>query len=431
MIFNQLLIFLLIFFSYEMNLKKQFYFSKINETKKASPHNKKTNKPKKYFIQMYKTNNKNQTMKRRKEIAEFQSIIFNFNNEKNSTQNNNTNNTKSIIPLKRYYNQFVGKISIGTPSQKIPVIFDTGSGNLWIATKNCKSNSCQTQLKFNNTDSKTYINIGTKIEVEYGTGKYIGEMSQENISLGNLSIPNQKFCEVINEEGIEFSDEGFSGVLGLGYPILAFNETIPLFDNIMNKKILKKNIMSFYFSNNDNQGGEFLLGETNPLRYKGNIEYFDVIDKYYWTIKLKKILVNGEDLELCDKEKGCMGIIDTGTSVITAPSFNDFVKLLTKIGIQNNCSNYNNAPVVQFVFENKDKNGKLIEHVFELEKEYYISKEIDDKGKENCLPLFSVMKVDKYDKAWVIGSIFSMKYYSVFDRDNDQVGFAESVHNEK
>jgi hypothetical protein len=45
--------------------------------------------------------------------------------------------------LKNYMNtQFVGRVGVGNPPQEFDVIFDTGSANFWINSKQCTDESC-------------------------------------------------------------------------------------------------------------------------------------------------------------------------------------------------------------------------------------------------------------------------------------------------
>ncbi len=76
--------------------------------------------------------------------------------------------TNKVIPLKNYKNtQYVGKIRIGIPSQVIPVIFDTGSGNLWVTSTLCKSAACLKHKKetYNRRKSKKFKKLGLGVKV--------------------------------------------------------------------------------------------------------------------------------------------------------------------------------------------------------------------------------------------------------------------------
>lgn len=72
------------------------------------------------------------------------------------------------IPLKNYKNtQYVGVISVGAPPQSVPVIFDTGSGNLWVTSSLCKSYACQTHANYNPTQSSDFKKIGLGVQVSH------------------------------------------------------------------------------------------------------------------------------------------------------------------------------------------------------------------------------------------------------------------------
>ncbi len=73
-----------------------------------------------------------------------------------------------IIPLKNYKNtQYIGNISIGVPSQIIPVIFDTGSGNLWVTSALCLSSPCLVHKNesYNRNKSSKFKHLGLGVKV--------------------------------------------------------------------------------------------------------------------------------------------------------------------------------------------------------------------------------------------------------------------------
>lgn len=90
----------------------------------------------------------------------------------------------------------------------------------------------------------------------------------------------------------------------------------PLFDSIMKEKKLENNVFSFLYDRNENEStSELILGGWDE-RVK-DIHWHAVSDKYFWSMKADNILVDGEDIGLC--EEGCHVIADTGTSLLTGP----------------------------------------------------------------------------------------------------------------
>ncbi len=111
--------------------------------------------------------------------------------------------------------QYIGTISIGTPPQNVDVIFDTGSSNFWITSKNCMDIGCQMHKSYDAKKSNSHVKIGTRVEVEFGSGKVEGIFSQDHVKIGPLLLKDQEFGEIEKEEGDIFLKLKFSGILNI------------------------------------------------------------------------------------------------------------------------------------------------------------------------------------------------------------------------
>lgn len=370
----------------------------------------------------YSAKGKNKAFKTKKKSLKEEGLKNNLKNNKKEETIERKNTIKSIS-LKNYKNtQYVGNIEIGNPPQSIPVIFDTGSGNIWVNSAQCQSESCKKHVSYDRSKSKDFSNICIGVEVTFGSGVIQGEINQDTISLGGLLVSNQKFGEIINEKGDVFNDGYFSGILGLAYPQMAASNTLPLLDSIIKQKLLNKNIISFYYTYNEDLDGQVNIGYIDDTKYTGKLQYFKVVDKYYWDIKLKDILYNGVTLNLC--KEGCKAVIDTGTTLITGPT-NDLNILLDSIPVDNDCNHLEAAKSISFVFENEE-NPNGVEYKLSPEDYIYMSDQ-----KTSCRALMMPLDVPvPHGPVWILGDVFMQKYFTVFNRDIDSVGFGLANHSE-
>ena len=115
--------------------------------------------------------------------------------------------------------QYYGSIGIGTPAQRFPVIFDTGSANLWVPGTSCYSPGCSVHPRFERSRSSTFSTSGMPVYIKFGTGRISGTISQDTIHFHDLTIPNQAFLEVSEERNFPFEQFPFAGIVGLSRPI--------------------------------------------------------------------------------------------------------------------------------------------------------------------------------------------------------------------
>lgn len=328
-------------------------------------------------------------------------------------------------PLKNYLNaQYYGNITLGTPPQVFAVIFDTGSSNLWVPSSKCPASvaACRVHHKYCSDRSSTYVKNGTHFAIQYGSGAATGALSTDTLGVGEARVKGQTFAE-ITEISRFFVTGKFDGILGLGYPQGAVLNVTPVFDNMVAQGVAVEPVFAFYLNRNfsDPSGGELLFGGVDKAHYEGDVTYLPVTKRRYWQFKMDGIKISGRTT-LC--KGGCQAIADTGTSAILGPS-DDIAKLNQRIGAQEfspgqyivACESLPKLPKISF---------RLNKREFVLDPEDYVFKGTEQ-GETTCLSGFAALDVPPpLGPLWILGDRFIGRYYTIFDRGNDRVGFADA-----
>ena len=200
---------------------------------------------------------------------------------------------------------------------------------------------------------------------------------------------------------------------------------------MMDTEILKSNVFSFFMSlNPEEEESEVMFGgydedHIDPSYNEGTREFdiHPVLHQLFWSIKLDDIKIDGKSIGLCD-DKDCLFTPDTGTSLITMPGW-------AKRQFESEYPQYmkNDCTSDEFGF------GELTYVIngidYPIPSHHWMKRYIDqDDGNDQCEHSIGTLDVGQQglDNLFIGGDYFMQIYYTIFNRDDDTVGFAKAWH---
>jgi len=319
--------------------------------------------------------------------------------------------------IKNFQNaQYYGVIKVGTPGQDFRVVFDTGSSNLWVPAKSC--GSCGGRFfmkknKFDGTTSSSFTASDDIFAIQYGSGPVSGKFARDTVSVQGITVPEQELGVISDAGGLGMAYKfgKFDGILGLGFSSLSINKVPTVLDNALKHNLLDKPIFGFYLG--DNADGELTLGGVDEARYTGEFHKVKLLSPTYWEISLDSVDTGSNIVS------DTTAIIDSGTSLITGPS-TAVRKLAKSVGARR-------MPTGQYVI-NCDKIDDMPDISFTIDGRKYTLTGKDTVMKSGAMCLFAFMELNlkgPTSPKWILGDVFMRKYYTMFDLENELVGFAE------
>ncbi|KAJ4390874.1 hypothetical protein N0V93_004473 [Gnomoniopsis smithogilvyi] len=318
-------------------------------------------------------------------------------------------------------------IGLGTPSQQITVLVDTGSVNLWVNPE-CDTSGqqewCEGFSQFDYTSTSTIQDTGLQEELSYGKGDVVVEYVTDTVTIGSTSIEAQQFGI-----GIESTDIAV-GILGLSPPIDGYPEYDYVLDSMVIQSLIASRAFSLDLRDVDSPDGALILGGVDTGKYIGSLEKCPILDgsqttsgaDRYW-ITLTSIGMTAPNGNSGLLASGALAVfLDSGGTLTRLPTsvFEDIGDAFAGFGAQYDessgfyiidCDTMNQSGSVDFGF-----NDKVISITFEN----FIWHSPDS---ETCF-----LGVLADDDEPVLGDSFLRAAYVVYDQDNANLHLAQAAN---
>lgn len=185
-------------------------------------------------------------------------------------------------------NAWYSPVHIGTPGQKINLLFDSGSADLLVYDPTCSTCHLGNHTAFNRFLSATYNSTGsTKFQAAYGnSGKQVkGYSGADAVRIGSTRIRKQKLAIVTQANNLN-SRSVASGLVGIGPDLLsAIPGTQTVFTNMIKQSLIAKPSVGIALVKGTSAragGGEYRFGAINENYVAGKIGYASVTTSFYW-----------------------------------------------------------------------------------------------------------------------------------------------------
>ena len=243
------------------------------------------------------------------------------------------------VPLVNFENaNYVGNLSIGSPPQPFPVLFDTGSANLWVPGTRCTSAGCLAHPRFNQSASHTFRPLSSRlkvctpffphispalsleqmgvflslthpflpyatlpffpyltrhvlVKVRFGTGEITATLAQDNVQVGALRIDGQDLLIAEHEGGFPFELLPFAGIVGLAPPELAASGSVTLLESAVRRGLLHRRLFALSLSPLAS-GSSLLLGAYDDSLVSSPLRWVPIEPTPYWALPLSDLEIS-------------------------------------------------------------------------------------------------------------------------------------------
>ncbi|CCM01482.1 uncharacterized protein FIBRA_03536 [Fibroporia radiculosa] len=338
------------------------------------------------------------------------------------------------VPLIDQFNgtdlQWYGNITVGTPPQILPVVFDTGSYTLEVESTTC-GEPCANQVTFNASASSTYIGLNQTVTGAFSTGGGVGPLlydtefmqtwhaGQDTVGVAGISVPNVQFYTIVNQTAA-FASDPYSGILGMSAKAQG------LFQGLIEQGLPA--IFGMYITPKSIGNAEITLGGVDESKIHSEVTWSDLPpnSEGNWQLNSSQISVNGKTTTFLVTERTI--IFDSGTSnmyfdpntteavyALISPDIQPYAPELGAYGIA--CDKIDSLPaVLDLTFTS------ITGQPFNLT---IPSSELNVGPFPND-PLTCQTMINSLEGLWLVGGSMLKHYYSIWDLTSQRMGFASN-----
>lgn len=368
---------------------------------------------------------------------------------------------KQYVPYKKagqvvaFKPAYFGYIYVGYPrQQRFTVVFDTGSGHLFVPSTKCTTRTCKSHRRFDRRDSISAVELDhtgapipadgkdrDQVSISFGTGDVLGDFVRDFVCLSSsdnssslMASPPKDCLKVRVITATEMTDEPFSefafdGVLGLGLGALAVDPEFSYFGELAKQETLQEPRFGFFLSRNDGTPSEIAFGGHDERRVSEPLQWAKVLkpELGHWQVRIQSVKVAGVPLPLCESGT-CVGIVDTGTSLLGAPKkhIRDIhLKLARKVPGDPEKLDCRDIAGPELTFDLGDFEISLGAEDYSRPAAMRIQSQSGAQVVCRATLLGVDMSVDGHNPlTFILGEPILRKYYTAFDWNKQEIGFA-------
>ena len=210
---------------------------------------------------------------------------------------------------------YTADITVGSDNQKLNVIVDTGSSDLWIPDSNVicipkwrgdKGDFCKSAGSYSPASSRTSQNLNTRFDIKYGDGSYAkGKLYKDTVGIGGVSVRDQLFANV-------WSTSAHKGILGIGFQ--SNEATRTPYDNLpitlKKQGIISKNAYSLFLNSPEASSGQIIFGGIDKAKYSGSLVDLPITSDRTLSVGLRSVNVMGQNVNV-----NAGVLLDSGTTI--------------------------------------------------------------------------------------------------------------------